>query len=701
MCTSTASKPARVERGRHLDLAVDALLAQDRDARPRAASRCTARRCRRAGSNVSCAREARDRVGVERARVLLVGARRVVAQRAASRAWSRDHARVQVARGSSSSVVAAARDRDRALARSARRSRARARRGRARASTARTRVASPRAHLHDRAELLGEQRARARRRRSRRARCRGRSAPANAISQQRRRTGRRRSGRDRRAACRRACSSWIAAKKRAQARGIVEVGRRVAELRRTTCASAEPPRRLRPRAEIDRAAARCRRVERELRRQRAAHVARPARTPTTISDTGAVTLLRARRRRRHARAHRQRVLADRNRDAERRAQLHADRAHRVVQRGVLARLAGGGHPVRRQLDVAERCDRRGGEVGDRLADRHARRRRRVEQRERRALAHRHRLAGVAVEVGERDRAVGDRHLPRADHLVARDQAADGAIADGDRGTSCRRRSGSRSTRYAASRSVDARRGRAAARRARRASTSRVHPRRLAEQHRRAACRPARRAKRAIVARRSCAVVGRVADAPRTGSARARRARRTRASVVGRDREHVALLRLVAPDLAAATCRARRSGSRAGRSARRGRRRATSSGNAFDRPPAPTSWIDRIGLSSPSAQQRSMTSWQRRCDLRRCRAAPRRSRGPRRSRPPPSTTPRRRPGRSASPGRRARQQRRRPAARSSATCGARDVAEAAGDHDRLVVAAHARPLARLAARSVRK
>ena len=32
---------------------------------------------------------------------------------------------------------------------------------------------------------------------------------------------------------------------------------------------------------------------------------------------------------------------------------------------------------------------------------------------------------------QRDRAIGHRHLPRADHLVARGQAADGAIADGD------------------------------------------------------------------------------------------------------------------------------------------------------------------------------------------------------------------------------------------------------------------------------
>ena len=70
------------------------------------------------------------------------------------------------------------------------------------------------------------------------------------------------------------------------------------------------------------------------------------------------------------------------------------------------------HPVRGQLDLAQRRDRRRGEIRDRLADRHAPRRGGIDQRERRALADRHRLAGVAVEIGERDRAIGDRHLPR-------------------------------------------------------------------------------------------------------------------------------------------------------------------------------------------------------------------------------------------------------------------------------------------------
>src|SRR5699024_5750458 len=49
---------------------------------------------------------------------------------------------------------------------------------------------------------------------------------------------------------------------------------------------------------------------------------------------------------------------------------------------------------------------------------------------------------------------------------------------------------------------------------------------------------------------------------------------------------------------------------------------SSSGIALDSPPAPTSWIDRIGLSAPSPTQRSMTSWQRRSisGLSRCTEA---------------------------------------------------------------------------------
>jgi hypothetical protein len=176
--------------------------------------------------------------------------------------------------------------------------------------------------------------------------------------------------------------------------------------------------------------------------------------------------------------------------------------------------------------------------------------------------------------------------------------------------------------------------------------------------------------------------------PRTGSARARRSRRSARGDPGPHRQHVALLRLVAPDLERrhaglgarhraqldAPPRRRRARSRAARSTGRRRRRRGSK---------------RIGLSSPSAQQRSMTSWQRRSisALPRCTEAKSRSACSRPSaideaapppRPisiagPPSTTSARAPTGS------------RPSRRAGA-----DVAEAAGDHDRLVVAAHARP-----------
>ncbi len=44
---------------------------------------------------------------------------------------------------------------------------------------------------------------------------------------------------------------------------------------------------------------------------------------------------------------------------------------------------------------------------------------------------RHRLAAMGVIAHQRDRDIRHRHLPRTDHLVARREAADGAIADAD------------------------------------------------------------------------------------------------------------------------------------------------------------------------------------------------------------------------------------------------------------------------------
>jgi len=94
-------------------------------------------------------------------------------------------------------------------------------------------------------------------------------------------------------------------------------------------------------------------------------------------------------------------------------------------------MAGRRHPVGRQLHVTQLFDASGSDVGERLADRHSPGSRRIEQGQRRTLAHRHRLAGVHVETGGGDGHVADRHLPGADHLVAADQAGHGPVADGD------------------------------------------------------------------------------------------------------------------------------------------------------------------------------------------------------------------------------------------------------------------------------
>ena len=99
----------------------------------------------------------------------------------------------------------------------------------------------------------------------------------------------------------------------------------------------------------------------------------------------------------------------------------------MVRRGG---LAGRGHPVGGEFD-ARVAERRGREVGERFADRHAPGGRGVAHRQRRALAERHGLAGVALEVIRDYADIGHRRLPRADELVARHQAADAAVADAD------------------------------------------------------------------------------------------------------------------------------------------------------------------------------------------------------------------------------------------------------------------------------
>ena len=68
--------------------------------------------------------------------------------------------------------------------------------------------------------------------------------------------------------------------------------------------------------------------------------------------------------------HRQGILAHRDADAQRGAQLDPDRLHGVEEPRVLAGLPRGRHPVGRKLDARE-VHRRRSQIGERLAHRHA------------------------------------------------------------------------------------------------------------------------------------------------------------------------------------------------------------------------------------------------------------------------------------------------------------------------------------------
>ena len=94
-------------------------------------------------------------------------------------------------------------------------------------------------------------------------------------------------------------------------------------------------------------------------------------------------------------------------------------------------MTGSSHPVRRQLDPAQFSNVCRSKIGNRFAHRHATRRRPVNQGQRRAFAHREGFTKKRVKAHRRHRDIGHRHLPRPHHLVARREAADAAVANGD------------------------------------------------------------------------------------------------------------------------------------------------------------------------------------------------------------------------------------------------------------------------------
>ena len=70
-------------------------------------------------------------------------------------------------------------------------------------------------------------------------------------------------------------------------------------------------------------------------------------------------------------------------------------------------------------------------VGDRLSDRHPAARRRIDQRQRGTLTNRNRLATKRIEAGNGNSGICHWHLPRPDHLVSDDLPTNAAIADCD------------------------------------------------------------------------------------------------------------------------------------------------------------------------------------------------------------------------------------------------------------------------------
>ncbi len=125
------------------------------------------------------------------------------------------------------------------------------------------------------------------------------------------------------------------------------------------------------------------------------------------------------------------VLAHRNGDAKGRAELLAHRLDRLVETGIFPRVTGSGHPVGGELDPLEGTDVSRCQVGQGLGHRHTGGSGVGEQRHRGAFAHGHGFAMVAVVGSGGDGAIGHRDLPGADHLVAVDQTGHAAIADGD------------------------------------------------------------------------------------------------------------------------------------------------------------------------------------------------------------------------------------------------------------------------------
>ena len=279
----------------------------------------------------------------------------------------------------------------------------------------------------------------------------------------------------------------------------------------------------------------------QLRRERAAHIGQADKSADDEGHGGADFFDRSRLRVRPLRAHGQRIFAHRNRDAQRGAEFQAHGLHRGVERGVFTGLAASSHPVRGELD-ARQLKRRGQQIRNGLGHRHAARCGGVERGKWRALAHGHGFTGKALVIGQRHRAVGHRHLPGADHLVAVGQASHGAVANGDQKAFGRHGGMGQ---HAQHRVLQAQRAELQRREtARKAAHVALHFGWLAQQHIHGHID---RCVALFVGEQQIALLGRHADHGK-GAAFARTQGLKAGQRIGADGQHIALLAFVAPDL---------------------------------------------------------------------------------------------------------------------------------------------------------
>ena len=128
-------------------------------------------------------------------------------------------------------------------------------------------------------------------------------------------------------------------------------------------------------------------------------------------------------------SHRQRVLPDRDGNAQLGAKRFTDGFNGIKQIGVFPRLTAGTHPVRRKFHVSNRSNGCRRNIQQGLTNGHTTGRRRIKHRHIRPFTHRHRFTSRSSQARRRDRNISHRHLVRSHHLIARNHTRNRTVSD--------------------------------------------------------------------------------------------------------------------------------------------------------------------------------------------------------------------------------------------------------------------------------